>query len=452
MCHVYLFTYNYIDAECSVIYMLQPPPELPCNPFITHSQYGNLVLQCYVAVSQQFVEHTRVEVSIVWYHNVTVSGDQHRSTLGKIWLGEDNFVVHQASQSVEGFLAEHTEYWCQVLLNGEDAYDSVNLRHSSVTNIRESSHYRHLPFCSEDIPLGLPVAECALDDVTFASVLTERVGVSNNTSNCLDAVSEEISQEEGEDRQLGPLVSTCNETTQHDDKVVNVIMVIIPFVILGVLVLTAAVALVIILIVIRRRKICHSSNANDRDIMMRYYNTKTITADRQASLVQQVRRASSLPNLCDGGAGGHKPLRNHLSADSGITEGPIDTTSNDHLRARKLLGRIRNYYEGSAVLSRGATIGGGSTYTNANSSAVSTRTLNRLSSRASDTCDYVDANPVKFPVRRTETATPPFTREGVYLTLVDANHQPPAPPAAHIATGTSLSSPCFLHNPIYEEL
>ena len=99
-----------------MVYVLQPPPELPCNPFIRDEgkDYGNVVLDCYVAVSRVFLKKIDANIDIRFYANLTGSISIHRGNLERIDRGDYDYIVLLNALFVER-LDERDEYWCQVL-------------------------------------------------------------------------------------------------------------------------------------------------------------------------------------------------------------------------------------------------------------------------------------------------------------------------------------------------
>ena len=219
-------SYVCISATASVFYIIQPPHELPCNPFINgwSREYGRTVLQCYVAVSQAFIDKTRADVSLLWYSNVTISKDGtfglQRRELDTIKVLVNGYIIYKATQLVEGYQISQDEYWCQVYLNDQNTYDSVVLPRSSVTTIRSPQCYQHLPSCTQDIPLGLPVALTVISDhdrtISDSSLCSSTV--ENGSSGT--AIQELTHQEEGVINSLSS-ERLCNGTGKHDGGASN---------------------------------------------------------------------------------------------------------------------------------------------------------------------------------------------------------------------------------------
>lgn len=239
--------------------MIQPPPELPCNPFVNEwsREYGRTVLQCYVAVSEAFIDKTRADVSLLWYSNVTVSKDgtvglQHRE-LDTIKVLVNDYIIYKATQLVEGYQIGQDQYWCQVYLNDRNSYDSVLLPQSSVTTIKSPQCYQHLPSCTPDIPLGLPVALTIIsnhDRTRSDSSVCRAIG---NSAPPGTSIQELTHQGEGV---LDSLSSEmlCNGTAKKDGGVSNA-MVITPNVFLAIfIVFSITICAVIIVKYIKKRK------------------------------------------------------------------------------------------------------------------------------------------------------------------------------------------------------
>lgn len=231
----------------AILYIIQPPPELPCNPFIREEYYyGNLALQCYVAVSKVFLKHTEATISLVLFYNQT---DEHnRNYIQKIIprmnvFEEDSFIIYTAVHSVEGILHGRDEYWCQVFVNEQQVYESYIINPSSVTVIRNPSCYHGFPPCTENIPLGLPVI---LDAFSYPLTLDEFC-----TDTAFEASSSELVLDMND-----PVNGTisCNETASSDDYALPSALIIVPNVILSVIVVLAAIVLISVLVVYWRHK------------------------------------------------------------------------------------------------------------------------------------------------------------------------------------------------------
>lgn len=185
------------------------------------------MLQCYVAVSEAFIDKTRADVSLLWYSNVTVSKDGtiglRRRELDTIKVLVNGYIIYKATQLVEGYQISQDEYWCQVYLNDQNTYDSVLLPRSSVTTIKRPQCYQHLPSCTQDIPLGLPVALTVIsyhDRTISDSSLCSAIENSDSGT----AIQELTHQEEGVTDSLSS-EKLCNGTGKNDGRASNAMVI-----------------------------------------------------------------------------------------------------------------------------------------------------------------------------------------------------------------------------------
>ena len=165
--------------ECSVIYTIQPPPDLPCSPYVNISPGYSVILQCRVAVHKIFLSQKGGDViKLQWHKKLTGSS----SDLGSSeWIDsnnrqilQDDFVIYDAYLDLtNATMSKNYKYWCQVY--GINSSDSFNYSTSTATVIRESAHYQYLPTCTQNEPLGWPVAKCALNglDITLCECSSE---------------------------------------------------------------------------------------------------------------------------------------------------------------------------------------------------------------------------------------------------------------------------------------
>ena len=226
-----------------MIYVIQPPPELPCNPFTSEqgNDYG-LVLQCAVAVSRTFLGKTSAQISLSLYSSLTDS--DNRTIIQSIDLvlsevRQEDYVIYRAAPSLKGVLRGRHEYWCQVLVNGQDSCDTVSLQRSSATVIRTPSCYQHLPQCTQDLPLGLTVSQDALSSS------------SSTSESCTDSAFLE-SLSGGDPRNASLMTTSRNTTTQGGAAAAATVSraaVIVPTLFLSILLVLAIFAFIVLLVV-----------------------------------------------------------------------------------------------------------------------------------------------------------------------------------------------------------
>ena len=218
--------------ECTVLYIIQPPPELPCNPFEEY-RYENVVLQCSVALSIQSFQEPIIDITVKWFKDESEIGRR------RVWpqtfeIEMENFIVYETSLILDATLrTKNVSYWCQVTTTSDT---SVTFQPSTVTTIRRPEYYHHLPRCVGAQPLGLPTAECALSGITLYPPPPPPPGPPSNCQcSTTDAQSSSASL---------AMTSACNGTDYHSSASSNSAAVVAPVVILVLLLLIVAIALV----------------------------------------------------------------------------------------------------------------------------------------------------------------------------------------------------------------
>ena len=169
-----LYTAENTNPQCGTLYIVQPPPELPCNPFYTNEtgRQWNLVLLCTVAQFKWHLNESLVSITVQWYQKY---GDTKKQEIKPevIKLEVENYTLIQTSLSVPftTFFPGSSNFsvWCEATLIGDE---NIPLKPSSMTIIRQPKHYQDLPQCVVRQPLGLPQAMCALNNTILNPIPT----------------------------------------------------------------------------------------------------------------------------------------------------------------------------------------------------------------------------------------------------------------------------------------
>lgn len=107
-----------------------------------------------MAVSRAFLKRTSAAIDIRFYANLSGRTVIRRGNLDRVDREAHDYILFTNVLYVEESFKERDEYWCQVLVNGRDTYDSVVIQRSSATVIRMPSCYKHLPLCARYFYLG----------------------------------------------------------------------------------------------------------------------------------------------------------------------------------------------------------------------------------------------------------------------------------------------------------
>lgn len=199
--HICTNKYMYIlwlyAEECQIHYINQPPPELPCNPYLTIAGiHLDLVLGC--DVRGPFIEPNSFDYSIVWMRQGSNEGSKVEElskgssgvfTIENVTLfivfndvllmksGKYSKLRIRMSELSQNMVVKGT-YWCQVIVFRNSTYtEGIPLQPSRKTMIHDRNIYHTMfpstPPCLSNIPFSVPVLTCVDLNSSSHTVLTE---------------------------------------------------------------------------------------------------------------------------------------------------------------------------------------------------------------------------------------------------------------------------------------
>lgn len=160
-----------IPENCQFYYLVQPPAELSCNPFLDTVRYSARI-ECVVAVNSNTIGNaTRDDFRVRWFGQLGTASEPQElfldSTFGTrfdLQVEETGaFYIYQSSARVSNVeIGVLDRYWCQIdaleeLLNGTE------LERSDELVIATRDVYEALPFCPLQTFFHKTELKCAQD-------------------------------------------------------------------------------------------------------------------------------------------------------------------------------------------------------------------------------------------------------------------------------------------------
>lgn len=152
----------FFAGNCTITYITQPLPDLPCNPY--HMAFNNLQLECNIA-------STNSSLKVDWYYRSTngaavkikrtndkrYSLSNHVSSYADRRYVRSRLLVESVNESDSGY------YWCVPVISNEQAGEPCQ-----TTFLRPQNEYLNILPCPNTyltLPESVCVNDCFFDDI-----------------------------------------------------------------------------------------------------------------------------------------------------------------------------------------------------------------------------------------------------------------------------------------------